>query len=156
MSIHLGGIMQLFLALGSALALAGLAVPAAASAERRGTQAQRADNSRRSADLLARMGQVDARIGEAERSRAIGRPRATDLRRQIARTRQDVTSLSRKQGFVSAAELASYNRTLGTIDVELDNRGVPRRIDRDMPNYAGRDYRNDRPNRGTEKDVTNH
>ncbi|WP_454281021.1 hypothetical protein [Sphingomonas sp. Marseille-Q8236] len=37
-----------------------------------------------------------------------------------------MTRLNKQQGFVSAAELASYNRSLGEVDVALDGYGVPR------------------------------
>jgi hypothetical protein len=109
-----------------ALAVVGAAIPTAAVAQQRGTQAQQADNARQAAELRARFDQADVRIGKAERSKAISRPRAIKLRQQVAQSRQSMTGLSRRQGFVSAAELASYNRTLDAIDVELDRRGVER------------------------------
>ncbi|MDJ0276442.1 hypothetical protein QLH51_06475 [Sphingomonas sp. 2R-10] len=137
-----------------ALALAGMAAPATAAPQQRGTQAQRADNARQSAALRARIGQVEARIAQAEQTRAIDRTQATLLRRDVARTRQDLTRLSRRQGFVSPAELASFNRTLGGIDVVLDNRGVARSLAGDVPNHhghghaGGRDPRQDFTDRG--------
>lgn len=122
---------SLFL-LAPVLALVGTAIPTAAIAQRNGSQVQRADNARQTADLRARFDQTNARIGKAEHSKAITRPRAATLRRQVAQSRQEMAKLSRRQGFVSAAELASYNRTLDVIDVELDRRGVERSYGNDM------------------------
>jgi len=135
--------MKSFFALVPALALAGVALPATATAQQRGTRTQRADNASQSAELRARIGRVEARIGAAERSKAINRTRAADLRRQLARMQQGMTSLSRRQGFVSAAELSSYNRTLGAIDVALDNYGVARSLADDVPNYGEQSYGDD-------------
>ncbi|MGC5799691.1 hypothetical protein [Sphingomonas sp. NFX23] len=116
--------------------LAALAVVAGlqaqASAQREGTSTQRADNLRATADLKARIETTDARITTAQRGGKITRTRATALRRQVSRTQASMTRLSRQQGFISAAELASYERTLAAIDVELDRRGVERSYGNDM------------------------
>lgn len=114
---------------GSLLALAAaltttVALPGYAVAQSQETQAQRSENLRATADLRARLGATEQRIAEGQRSGAITRARAAALRRQIAQTRASMTRLNRQQGFVSAAELASYNRTLGAIDVTLDRGGV--------------------------------
>jgi len=98
----------------------------AVSAQQHGTKAQRASNIHAPADLRARIGTTGERITEAQRGGAITSARAATLRRQVGQTQASMNSLSRQQGFVSAAELASYNRTLGAIDVELDRRGVAR------------------------------
>ncbi|QWM99324.1 hypothetical protein DGN21_08300 [Xanthomonas sp. MLO165] len=44
----------------------------------------------------------------------------------MEQTQASMDRLSRQQGFVSAGELASYNRTLSAIDVELDRHGAAR------------------------------
>jgi len=98
----------------------------AVSAQQHGTQAQRTSNERATANLRARIGTTGERITEAQRGGAITSARAATLRRQVGQTQASMNSLSRQQGFVSAAELASYNRTLGAVDVELDRRGVAR------------------------------
>lgn len=82
--------------------------------------------------LGARITATEARVRAAQATRKITRARATTLQRQIAQSRQSITKLGKQQGFVSAAELASYNRTLGTIDAELDGRGVTRGFGNDM------------------------
>ncbi len=115
--------------------------PAPAVAQQRGTQAQRSGNVRATTSLRARIDATEARIATAQRSRAITANRAANLRRQLAQTRASMTRLSRQQGFVSAAELASYNQTLGAIDAALDDRGVPRSYGNDM--LAGPNGRNE-------------
>lgn len=112
-------------ALAAAITTVGL--PGHAIAQSQGTQAQRSANLRATADLRARLGATEQRIAEGQRSGAITRARAAALRQQVAQTRASMTRLNRQQGFVSAAELASYNRTLGTIDGVLDRGGVARR-----------------------------
>jgi hypothetical protein len=107
-------------------------VPQAASAQLRGTPAQQASNARDAAALRARLTEVDARIGVAQGSRAVTHTRASQLRRQLAQTRRSMTNLSRRQGFVSAAESASYTRTLDRITAELDRRGAPRSYGNDV------------------------
>lgn len=110
--------------------LAALAVTAGfqtpAAAQRGSTPAQRAENVRAAAALRGRIQATDARITAAQRSGKITPSRATALHRQIAQTQTSMTRLSRQQSFVSAAEFASYERTLAAIDVQLDNRGVER------------------------------
>ncbi len=110
--------------LAALVATAAIQVPA--SAQREGTSAQRGANTRAAADLRARIGTTDARITAGQRSGKITRTRATTLHRQVAQTQTNMTRLSRRQGFVSAAELASYERTLAAIDIELDRQGVER------------------------------
>ncbi len=77
-------------------------------------------------DLRNRFARTDARIETARRSRAITPARASALHRQVAKTRASMAALTRRQGFVSRAELVTYQNTLGTIDIELDRRGVNR------------------------------
>lgn len=116
--------------------LAALVVTATAQApawaQREGTSAQQADNARAAIDLRTRIAATDARITAAQRSGRITRARATALHRQVARTQTSMTRLSRHQSFVSAAEFASYERSLGTIDIELDRRGVERSYGNDV------------------------
>ncbi|KQN16258.1 hypothetical protein QP178_05970 [Sphingomonas aurantiaca] len=110
----------------------GLMMPGVAFAQQGGTQAQRAENMQAATALHTRIDATQARIENARRTHKIARARATALNRQIAQTRQSMTRLGKQQGFVSAAELASYNRTLGTIESELDQRGVARSYGKDM------------------------
>ncbi len=110
----------------------GLMMPGVAFAQQGGTQAQRAENMQAATALHTRIDATQARIENARRTHKIARARATALNGQIAQTRQSMTRLGKQQGFVSAAELASYNRTLGTIESELDQRGVARSYGKDM------------------------
>jgi hypothetical protein len=120
-----------FFLLVPALALIGATMPAGAAAQQPGTRAQQADNARQTADLRARLDLTDDRIAKGESRRAIPRARAAKLHGRIAQVRHGMTTRSRRQGLVSAAELASYHRTLGAIDVELDRRGVERNFGND-------------------------
>lgn len=104
----------------------GMMMPGVALAQQGGTQVQRAENMRVTKALSAHIASTDARVREAQATRKITPARATTLQGQIAQSRQSMVRLSKQQGFVSAAELASYNRTLETIDAELDRRGVAR------------------------------
>lgn len=90
-------------------------------AQQRGTPAQQAQNARAAADMRSRMQAADERIVATQRRGKITAARSAQLRRQVAQTRQSMMRLTREQGFVSAAELASYDRTLRAIDSELSN-----------------------------------
>jgi hypothetical protein len=102
------------------------AVPTIASAQGGNVQAARAENARETNALKTRIETVRARITEARHSGKVTGARAARLGRQVAKVQSSMTRLNRSQGFVSAAELASYNRTLGEVDVALDGYGVPR------------------------------
>lgn len=102
------------------------------TAQQNGTQAQRSDNMRATQNLRARIGETTKRISEGKLSGTVPHARAAALQRQVAQTRASMGRLSRRQGFVSGGELASYNRTLGAINVELDRLGVARSYGNDM------------------------
>lgn len=101
-------------------------VSTAAAAQAHGVQAARAHNGHEADALKTRIATVQARIAEGRRSGKVSRVRASRLDRQVVQVRMGMTRLNREQGFVSAAELATYNRTLGRVDVALDSYGVPR------------------------------
>lgn len=113
-----------------ALSLGAMAtVPTAATAatsQAQDMQAARAENNRETDALKTRITTVQARVAEGRRSGKVTRTRATQLSRRVSRLQASMNRLNRKQGFVSAGELASYNRTLGEVDVALDSYGVPR------------------------------
>jgi len=115
-------------------------MPGTAVAQQKGNQAQRAENMQATTALRSRLEATQVRIEKAQSTRKITRARTTALNRQVMQTRQSMARLSKQQGFVSAAELASYSRTLGTIDTELDRRGVARSYGNDMlpPTHQGR------------------
>ena len=102
------------------------AITTTAAAQVHGVQAAREHEGHEADALKTRIATVQARIAEGRRSGKVSRVRASRLDRQVAQVRSSMTSLNRKQGFVSAAELATYNRTLGGVDVALDGYGVPR------------------------------
>ncbi|MDN4634357.1 hypothetical protein QCD71_22830 [Sphingomonas sp. PsM26] len=114
-------------------------IPPAATAQAQGVQTARAENSRKTDALKTRIVTVQARVAEGRRSGKVTRTRAARLTRQVSLLQESMTHLKRKQGFVSAAELASYNGTLGEVDVALDSYGVPRSYGNDglvAPNGA--------------------
>ena len=102
------------------------AVPATAAAQAHTKQAAHARNGHEADALKARVATVETRVAEGRRSGKVSRAQASRLDRQVAQVRMSMTKVNRKQGFVSAAELATYNRTLGQVDVALDGHGVPR------------------------------
>lgn len=113
--------MKTFLNAVAIVTLSVAAIPVAASAQSsyHGTRADRADNADERADLTDRMDDLDERIGAAQADRSITRTRASTLRRKLSVTRQSYRRATRAQGFVSAAESATYNRTLDSIDAQL-------------------------------------
>lgn len=98
--------------------------PSVAQAQSR--QVARAENTRATNALKARIPLAQDRIAAGQRSGKVTRARAGQLTGQVSQLQASMTRLNRQQGFVSAAELASYNRTLDAIDTELDRRGVER------------------------------
>ncbi|RSU45463.1 hypothetical protein [Sphingomonas sp. S-NIH.Pt15_0812] len=104
----------------------GAMTPTVAQAQAQGSQAARAENTRATNTLKARVSLAQDRIAAGQRSGNVARTRAGKLNNEVSQVRENMTRLSRRQGFVSAAELASYNRTLDAIDTELDRRGVER------------------------------
>lgn len=110
-----------------ALSIGALAsVPTTVAAQAQDMQAARADNVRDTDALRARISTVQARIDEGVSSRKVTRKQARQLARKVTGLQSGMLRLNRQQGFVSAAELASYTRTLGEVDVALDGYGVPR------------------------------
>lgn len=101
-------------------------VSTAAVAQAQDMRSAPAENARATDTLKARVPLAQDRIAEGRRSGKLTRPRAEHLKRQVSQLQTSMTRLNRTQGFVSAAELASYNRTFDAVDVELDRRGVAR------------------------------
>lgn len=110
-----------------ALSISAMTIASSSAvAQTRNSQAARAQNTRATDKLEARIPLAQDRISAGRRSGKLTRARAGQLNGQISQLQASMTRLNRKQGFVSAAELASYNRTLEAIDAELDRRGVER------------------------------
>ena len=101
-------------------------VSTAAVAQGQDRLAARTENTRATNTLTARIPLAQARIAAGQHSGKVTRTRAEQLEGQVSQLQTSMTRLNRKQGFVSAAELASYIRTLDAIDTELDRRGVER------------------------------
>jgi len=55
---------------------------------------------------------LQARLGQAAKAQTLAQPIATTLYGELAEVRASATTLARQQGFISAAEKASYQRTL--------------------------------------------
>ncbi len=94
-------------------------VPGGALAQHHGTQAQRALNDEDRADLLARIRSMETRITAARANGTLTRTKASILQRKLVTTRQSYQKVTRSQHFLSAAESASYNRTLDDVDAQL-------------------------------------
>lgn len=109
---------QTTLSLALAAMVAAL-VPGGASAQHKGTQAQRALNAEDRADLLERIRSLETRTAAARTNGTLTRTKASILQRKLVTTRQSYQKVTRSQRFLSAAESASYNRTLDDIDAQL-------------------------------------
>lgn len=101
--------------------IASVAVPAVADAQRSQRSARR-ENRAQSQDIDDRMGRTIAAVTTAEGRGAIDAGRADEIRNMIDRMRSDYSRNKQKQGFVSAGELASYNRSLDQVDREISGR----------------------------------
>lgn len=111
----------------AATVLAVIAVPTGgAMAQQRGTQAQRAQNAQATADMRSRLAAADDRIVAHQRRGKVPPARAAEMRRDLTKARQDLERFNRQQGFVSAAQLASYGRMVVAIDDELGKRANER------------------------------
>ncbi|SEN75725.1 hypothetical protein SAMN05192583_3482 [Sphingomonas gellani] len=100
-------------------------------------------NLRATADMRSRLAAADDRIVSAQQHGKLPAARAAALRRQIAAARQDMTQSSRRRGFVSAAELASYDRLVVSIDAELSAHAGDHPYGRDMLPAQEHSYGND-------------
>ncbi len=103
----------------AAAALVTALVPSGASAQHNATPAQRALNAEDRADLLERIHSMETRINAARVNGTLTRTKAAVLQRKLVTTRQSYQKVTRSQRFLSAAESASYNRTLDNVDAQL-------------------------------------
>jgi hypothetical protein len=95
------------------------AMPGSAEAQQRGNQAQRGQNEQATADMRMRIDAAIERVRVTEQHGKISPARSAAVRRQLAQVQGQMERLRRRQGFVSAAELASYDRMLVAVDAEL-------------------------------------
>jgi hypothetical protein len=103
-------------------AIALIAVPVLSSpttAQQRNASAYRASNAQATIDMRARMAAAIDRVAVTEGRGKLSPARAAGLRERIVRARRQMAGFERQQGFVSAAELASYDRLLVGINAEL-------------------------------------
>ncbi len=72
------------------------------------------------------MAAADDRIVAHQRRGKVPPARAAEMRRELAKAQQEMARFKRQQGFVSAAQLASYDRMLVAVDDELGRRASER------------------------------
>jgi hypothetical protein len=94
--------------------LSGIAAPALAA-----PAPQAAHVDQLNARLLTRAADVEARLATATRARRVTPAQATALRKKIDWVRKDSAKYVKQQGFLSAGEAASYDRTLGEVEAKL-------------------------------------
>jgi hypothetical protein len=95
------------------------AMPGLAAAQQLGSQAQRAENTQATANMRMRLDAAIERVRVTEQHGKISPARSAAVRQQLAQARRQMERLRRQQGFVSAAELASYDRMVVAVDAEL-------------------------------------
>ncbi len=101
----------------AAVAFATIATPAAAQPVQR-HPAHMTDPL--AAKLDARIRATETRIAAARKADRISAAKATGLSGKVASIRTDAARNVKAQGFLSAGESASYNRTLDGIEALLD------------------------------------
>lgn len=77
----------------------------------------------REAHIVMRADVLQADIGNARKARQLTQPEARALWQDIAQVRKDSARWVKVQGFLSAAERASYDRALDRVAVQLCKRG---------------------------------
>lgn len=110
-----------------ALLAIATSLPATATAQARGNQTYRPSNQQATRDMRSRMAAAIERVRVTQQHGAISPARSAALREQIALARRQMAGFERQQGFVSAAELASYDRLLVAIDAALGVGATKRR-----------------------------
>ncbi len=93
------------------------AVPALA--QQHPVRPYRPNNAQATIDMQSRLSAAIDRVRVTEQHGTITPARSMALRRQLASAQRDMARLKRQQGFVSAAELASYGRLVESVDAEL-------------------------------------
>lgn len=95
------------------------AMPSLAEAQQRGSQAQRAENTQATVNMRMRLDAAIERIHVTEQHGKISPVRSAAVRQQLVQAQREMERLRRQQGFISAAELASYDRMVVAVDAEL-------------------------------------
>lgn len=94
-------------------------MPGLAAAQQRGSQTQRAENTQAAANMRMRLDAAIERVRVTEQHGKISHVRSAAVRQQLVKAQRQMERLRRQQGFVSAAELASYDRMVVAVDAEL-------------------------------------
>lgn len=109
---------QLLIPVAAVLTMApAFAVPA--SAQQQPVRPYRPNNTQATIDMQSRLSAAIDRVRVAEQHRTITPARSTALRRQLVSAQRDMARFKRRQGFVSAAQLATYGRLVESVDAEL-------------------------------------
>ncbi|WP_028964953.1 hypothetical protein [Sphingomonas phyllosphaerae] len=95
----------------------GTASPAVA--QFRDNQAYRPSNAQQTKDMRSRLAAAIDRVRVTEQHGKLSPARSAALRNQLMQAQRQMVGFERQQGFVSAAELASYDRLVVGIDAEL-------------------------------------
>jgi len=69
--------------------------------------------------LSARIATIDAKLAGAARKKQVTPTQLAAMRKKIAWVRKDAAKYVKEQGFLSAGEAASYNRSLDEIEAKL-------------------------------------
>ncbi|MEH3046179.1 hypothetical protein [Sphingomonas adhaesiva] len=109
---------QIVLPVFAILAVAG-GLPTSAAAQYRGNQAYRPSNAQSTKDMRSRLSAAIDRVRVTQEHGRLSPARSDALRRQLVQAQREMERFERQQGFVSAAELASYDRLVVGIDAEL-------------------------------------
>lgn len=81
---------------------------------------------RRQAHISSRADVLQADIATARKARHLTQAKAGMLFKRVDLVRRNTNTYTRKQGFLSAAERASYDRTLDAVAVQLCGSGSAR------------------------------
>lgn len=113
--------MKIRITLLSALAVLASAptLTAPATAQQPAVRPYRPNNAQATADMRSRLAAAIDRVRVMQQHGKLTPARSAALQRQIARAQSDMAQLKRRQGFVSAAQLATYGRLVEGVDAEL-------------------------------------
>lgn len=90
-----------------------------AAQQHRGQMYHPSSNAQATSDMRSRLAAAAERVRVAEQHHKLSHSRSIVLQRQVKQAQAEMTRFAKKQGFVSAGELASYGRLVKSIDVEL-------------------------------------
>ncbi|MEH3105446.1 MAG: hypothetical protein PGN12_16280 [Sphingomonas phyllosphaerae] len=115
----------------TALLVTGTTPPTIAVAQPRGNPAYRPDNAQQTKDMRSRLAAAIDRVRVTEQHGKLSAARSAALRNQLMQAQRQMTGFEHQQGFVSAAELASYDRLVVGIAAELGSESGSRSYEND-------------------------